>query len=239
MPSDGFSDIDLFLFCDSLPAKAERAAVYGSFPAGLSAPGYGEREDPHWGLADSLVLEKQETYLMFFTENTFSSSIDSILSGERTQREDNYFYPTGRCAAILGMYTFYDPDGLIRGLKVKCASYPDALRIALLESHLPKIDDEEDFQRAVLRRDALFYHATIDLALDHFLQALFALNRAYFPSRKRSLEFIRGFSVKPEECEARLLNAVRLGAKAETLSDSYRIWKELCADLFRLASCEQ
>ena len=89
--------------------------------------------------------------------------------------------------------------------------------------------------RAIRRKDVLFYHATLDLALDRYLQALFALNHTYFPSRKRSPEFIRGFAIKPEDCETRLKQVVALGASAETLEESYRAWQELCRELERLA----
>ncbi len=231
LPDDGFSDIDLFVFCDCLPSKTERAALYASVSADLCVSEYGETEDPHWGLVDSLLIGRQEVYPMYFSQDAFLTSIDSILRGERTQRENNYFYPTGRCASILGMHVFFDPQGLISSLKKQCVSYPDALRSAVLAGNLPKIDDSEDFQRAVLRGDVLFYHATIDSALDHFLQALFALNRVYFPSRKRSLDYLRGFSLKPADCEFRLLQALRLGADAETLAESYGIWHQMCFEL--------
>ena len=180
---------------------------------------------------DALLIGQAEVYLMFFTKRVFAGSITSILRGERTQREENYFYPTGRCASVLGMHAFYDPEGFLSGLQNQCSVYPDDLRNALLAAHLPKIDDPEDFQRAIRRNDVLFYHATLDLALDHFLQALFALNRVYFPSRKRSLEYIRSFAIKPKDCDSRLLQVLELGIKSETLAESYRLWQALCREI--------
>ena len=167
---------------------------------------------------------------MYFTLGAFESSVEAILRGERTEREENYFYPTGRLASVQGMHAFYDPDGFLANIKSRISVYPDALQRAILSRCLPKIDDEEDFMRAIRRKDVLFYHATLDLALDRFLQALFALNRTYFPSRKRSLEFIRGFTVKPADCEARLTRIVSHGANAETLEESYSLWRELCRE---------
>jgi len=235
LPKDGYSDIDLFLFCDAIPPRTAREAVLRPLAGIVEIVSFGEQEHPHWGLVDSILLGEQEVYLMYFTQDLFEQSIADILQGKRTEREENYFYPTGRLASIQGMYAFYDPDGFLAELKTRVKVYPDALRDAILSRCLPKIDDHEDFLRAIRRKDELFYHSTLDLALDRFLQALFALNRVYFPSRKRSLEYIHGFAIKPDNCEARLERAVALGARAETLEESYSAWRELCRELEALA----
>ena len=235
LPSDGFSDIDLFLFCERIPSLAERESCLRSVADRVTVTKFGETEHPHWGLVDSVLIGKQEAYLMYFTQGAFESSVEAILRGERTEREENYFYPTGRLASIQCMHTFYDSDGFLARLQSRISVYPDALRNAVLPRCLLKIDDEEDFMRAIRRKDVLFYHATLDLALDRFLQSLFALNRVYFPSRKRSPEFIRSFAIKPEDCEARLTHIVSLGASADTLEESYSLWQNLCKDLENLA----
>lgn len=234
LPRDGFSDIDLFLFCRQIPSLAERKHLLAPLVPAITVSEYGESEHPHWGLVDSLLINEQEFYLMYFTLDAFESSVSSILRGERTEREANYFYPTGRCASILGMHAFYDPDRFLVRLKTMCAVYPAELQRAILGNHVGKIDDSEDFQRAIRRADVLFYHATLDLALDHFLQTLYALNRVYFPSRKRSFEYIRDFAVKPNDCEAVLQRVVELGSRGEALAESYAIWQSLCENLSAL-----
>ncbi len=235
LPQDGFSDIDLFLFCDSIPPLAARESILRPLESLIEVTSFGEQEHPHWGLVDSILIGQQEVYLMYFTADLLEASVESILRGERTEREENYFYPTGRLASIKGMHAFHDPSGYLAGLQARVSVYPDALQRAILSRCLPKMDDAEDFMRAIRRKDVLFYHATLDLALDRFLQALFALNRVYFPSRKRSLEFIEGFAVKPQDCTARLERVLSLGASAETLEESYQIWQQLCRELTALA----
>jgi len=235
LPTDGYSDIDLFVFCERIPALEVRAVHYSLFPQEVKVAEFGASEHPHWGLVDSVLIGEQEVYLMFFTQSAFAASIDAILRGERTEREENYFYPTGRLASIQGMHAFHDPEGYLSDMKTHISVYPDSLRNAILSRSLAKIDDGEDFMRAIRRSDVLFYHATLDLALDRFLQALFALNRTYFPSRKRSLEFIRAFAIKPMDCEAKLERVVALGANAETLLESYQTWQSLCRELEEFA----
>ena len=236
LPTEGFSDIDLFLFCDAIPPRAARESALRPLAGFVEIVSFGEQEHPHWGLVDSILLGEQEVYLMYFSLDSFEQSIFDILQGRRTEREENYFYPTGRLASIQGMHTFYDPDKFLAESKTRVKVYSDALRGAILSSCIPKVDDDEDFLRAIRRKDVLFYHSTLDLVLDRFLQALFALNRVYFPSRKRSLEFIRSFAIKPEDCEARLTRVVSLGANADTLDESYSLWQSLCMDLMNLAS---
>ena len=236
LPTDGYSDIDLFLFCEQIPVLEVRSVHYSMFPRNVNVAEFGSSEHAHWGLVDSVLIGEQEVYLMYFTQSTFTASIDAILRGERTERKENYFYPTGRLASILGMHAFYDPEGYLAEIKTRISVYPDALRNAILSRCLPKIDDEEDFMRAIRRKDVLFYHSTLDLALDHFLQAPFALNRVYFPSRKRSLEYIREFTIKPQDCELKLERVVALGAGAETLEESYRIWRILKENLENLSN---
>jgi hypothetical protein len=57
------------------------------------------------------------------------------------------------------------------------------------------------------------------------------MNKTYFPSRKRTLDFIRKFSIKPEGCEEQLLDVVRLGACPESISQSYEIWDRMVSEL--------
>ena len=236
LPNDGFSDVDLFIFCKQIPSLEVRQSLLAPLVPAITVSEYGESEHPHWGMVDSLLINEQEIYLMFFTQDAFESSVSSILRGERTEREANYFYPTGRCASILGMHAFYDPDGFLARLKSLCAVYQPELRRAIIDNHIGRIDDSEDFQRAIRRADVLFYHSTLDLALDHFLQTLFALNCVYFPSRKRSLAFIQDFAIKPEHCEATLQRVIELGSRGETLRESYALWQRLCEDLEKMIS---
>ncbi|NTU77304.1 MAG: DUF4037 domain-containing protein, partial [Alphaproteobacteria bacterium] len=166
LPTDGFSDIDLFLFCEQIPSLDERESCLRSVADRVMVTKFGETEHPHWGLVDSVLIGEQEVYLMYFTLGAFEASVETILRGERTEREENYFYPTGRLASIQGMHAFYNPDEFLARLQSRIAVYPDSLRNAILSRCLPKIDDKEDFMRAIRRKDVLFYHATLDLALD-------------------------------------------------------------------------
>lgn len=237
LPLDGGSDVDIFLFCQQIPDVQHRGDCLRALGQGCEITSLGTESGPYWGLIDFIEVQGLEVCLMYFRCDEFTASLEGILRGERLRREGNYFYPTGRCASVLGMHALMDRDGYLAGLQRWLAEYPDTLARRLMDCHRGRMNDGEDFGRAVARGDVLFYHATLDLAMDAFLQALFALNRRYFPSRKRSLQFIEGFAVQPDDCAARLLRVVALGAQAETLAESHRLWAQLCQELENQMEC--
>lgn len=76
----------------------------------------------------------------------------------------------------------------------------------------------------------------MDIAIDHFLQALFAINRTYFPSRKRILDFIEIFNIKPERCNEKLLEVIKLGSFSEGINQSFTIWSNMVNELKKLSN---
>lgn len=228
--SESESDIDIFVFCGAIPDASNRKAVIDvlGFAGDLRIS---EQAGKHWGVCDFVLIEKTEICLMYFTTSDMDAEISAILSGERLEKENNYFYPTGRCATFLSMHSLCDKYGYIAAMKQKISNYPEVLSEKLIAFHMDSLSDFEDLGRAVSRKDPLFYHFALDLTLDHFLQVLFALNRRYFPSRKRTIRYIEGFAKKPEACAERLLNVIALGASADTIAQSYDVLLGLCSDL--------
>lgn len=234
LPVKDESDIDIFIFCTQLPSVQERRAAIENANAGISGMTLHETGGRFWGVCDFIQIQEHELCLMYFTVCDMDAEIETVLNGSRLDREGNYFYPTGRCAAFLSMYVLYDQSS---DMQKKLGNYPRDLAEKLFDFHIRKVNDEEDFNRAVSRKDILFFHSVLESGLDHFLQALFALNFCYFPSRKRSLQFIGQFERKPMDCAQRLLRAVALGADGNTLCKAYGIWSALCRELSELGRC--
>ncbi|HYF79279.1 MAG TPA: DUF4037 domain-containing protein [Symbiobacteriaceae bacterium] len=234
LPEPDAGDIDLFVYCTEIPHAGERTACLARLGADVDQVCIGALAGGNWGVADSLLLRGIETWVMYFTVEQLWAEIEATLAGRSVARVENYYYPVGRLAMLQRMEVLYDPDGLFAEVADAIREYPAPLLRAQLAFHLPRMHDEEDFGRAVERQDLLFYHFVFDLALDHVLQALFALNQTYFPSRKRSFDYIAGFARKPARCEERLRMAVELGGRPDTLAESYRIWQELTRELAAL-----
>ncbi len=235
LPGPGEGDIDLFVYCTDIPAPDRRRTALVSLGASVEHIAIGCLDDEHWGQGDSLVAAGVETWLMYFTLAEARAELEAVLAGRYPGRSDSYYYPIGRCAMWKAMRIFYDPDGCLQSFQARRAIYPEELARAVVAHHVEGLADVEDLERAVQRKDVLFYHFALDLALDHFLQAVFALNKEYFPSRKRSESYLQGFRVKPPGCEERLRRVVALGGDAETLARSYEAWQGLVRDLEALA----
>ena len=231
LPEPGAGDIDLFVYCTEIPPPDERERTLLVLDVKIAQIEIRRLESGHWGEGDRVLLEGIETWLLYFTVVDATAELESILEGRYPGRLDSYYYPIGRCAMWKDMRILYDPDGFLGSIQRHLEKYPEELAKAVLEHHIPALDDLEDLERAVQRRDVLFFHFAMDLALDHFLQALFALNRVYFPSRKRSETYFQVFKIKPVDTEQRLLQVVRLGGNDETLAASYEIWQGLVQDL--------
>jgi hypothetical protein len=230
-PEPGEGDIDLFVYCTGIPARSQRQALLMSLGDEIEQAEIGRLESGHFGQGDCVMAAGVETWLLYFTLDDARTELESILDGQYLGRQDSYYYPMGRLAMWKTMRVLYDPDGFLQSFKHRLTEYPQKLASAVVSHHLDGLADVEDLERAVGRKDVLFFHFAFDLALDHFLQAVFAMNREYFPSRKRSETYLQGFKVKPSECVERLRQVLALGGNAETLGQSYEIWNSLVHDL--------
>ncbi len=230
IPRPGESDIDIFVYVETLPSPEERMAAYQKSGAELENLQLNVCEGGNWGTGDAMLVSGVETFLMYFTIAETVQNLNDILSGRHPDRVGDY-YPIGRCAAIKTMHVHADKGGFLHSLQQRLAEYPEQLAKTLCLHHGALTNDEEDFGRALRRKDPLFYHFALEIALDHFLQALFALNRTFFPSRKRTKQYLDSFSYKPERCYERMLEAVRLGGEPERLHDSYAVWRGLTEEL--------
>lgn len=235
LPEAGEGDIDIFIYCDSLPASDKRQAIIEQLGDLLKDGKVKVFEGGHWGSGDFALINGVETWLMYFTIDETIEDIEAILNGDYPDKLDNYYYPVGRCAMLRNISIICDRNDFLHSLKKRLADYPDKLAEVLTKHHLDELDDIEDLERAVMRKDVLFYHFALDIAIDHFLQALFAMNETYFPSRKRTLEYIYNFNAKPDRCNERLLEVVRLGSTPEGIGQSYELWSNLINELKKIA----
>lgn len=216
-------DVDIFVYCTAIPSSEERRRLLPEY-SGKYTPG---ESGGHWGVCDLVYIDGAEVWLMFVSEQDTVSEIKTVLSGSMPEKLENYYYPVGRLATIKNIKLLFDRNGFLENLKAMVSVYPDGLAEALLKYHAGALSDSEDLTRAAMRGDVLFYHFALDLVLDHILQALFALNRVYFPSRKRSLQYIANFKVKPAGCEETLLSILKKGSESGTIMQSFALVKGL------------
>lgn len=234
LPKAGEGDIDIFIYCDIIPEFEKRQTIINQSNDLLQEGKINVFEGGHWGTGDFVYINGVETWLMYFTKNETLNDVESILNGDYPDKLDNYYYPIGRCAMLKNINVLYDKNDFLYLLKKRLSEYPDKLSEILIQYHLGELEDTEDLERAVSRKDILFYHFALDIAIDHFLEALFAINRTYFPSRKRTLYYIEKFNIKPERCNDRLLEVVKLGSCSEGISQSYSLWNNMVNELKKM-----
>ena len=61
----------------------------------------------------------------------------------------------------------------------------------------------------------------LERIIDAMLQLLFALNDVYFPSRKRTEGYLKGFTIIPENCYDRLIAIIQFAAHKDTIRKAF------------------
>lgn len=231
----GKSDIDLFVLCDrKIPSEKERRNVYECLERFCSECRMSVCNGGIWGYGDILIVNDIDVMPMYFTIEEMDQYISEVLKGERLGKEGR-FYPTGRLASVETINILYEKGSVWSQLKTKVKSYPEKLFQDLFAYHISCVLDEEDLGRVVLRKELLFYHQVLEDAMDHLLQAIFALNHCYFPSRKKTKKYLESFSRVPENCYVKLETIIQKSTKIETIEESVQELRSVTEDIMNLS----
>ncbi len=215
----GNSDIDLFVLCTAIPSEEERKQVYQKYSKDYSECRMNVCNGGMWGYGDILLIDGIDVMFMYFTIEEMEQYLGEVLQGKHLDR-DGGFYPTGRLSSVEGINILYESNDEWTALKEKVKKHPKELFEKLFHYHISRVLDDEDLGRVTLRKEILFYHNVLENSLDHLLQALFAANFTYLPSRKRSEQYIKAFTYKPDNCSNRLLQIVKNSVISEEIEDS-------------------
>ncbi|MDF2672959.1 MAG: hypothetical protein K0R09_1224, partial [Clostridiales bacterium] len=157
-PKAGEGDIDIFIYCDVIPESHERQGIIDQMDDLLQEGNINVFEGGHWGTGDFGLINGVETWLMYFTINETLNEIEAVLNGDYPDKLDNYYYPIGRCAMLRNINVLCDKNNFLGSIKKRLLKYPVKLAKTLIQYHLDELDDKEDLERAVTRKDVLFYH---------------------------------------------------------------------------------
>ncbi len=226
----GKSDIDLFVLCTDIPEKKERERIYASFAGEYSECTMNVCNGGMWGYGDILVIDGIEVMPMYFTLKEMTSYLEETLQGKHLGMTGG-FYPTGRLSSVETINILYEEDFVWSDLIAMVKRPPAELFHKLFQFHISRVLNEEDLGRVILRKEVLFYHQVLENSIDHLLQALYALNHTYFPSRKRIEEYIRRFENKPDNCYERLLRVLKLSVLSDTIEESVKELECLAKDV--------
>lgn len=213
------TDIDLFILCNEVPVESERKKAYHYLESEIETLTMTCIDGGYWGVADLLIIQGVEIYAMYFNYTEMEEYLSKTLSGCFLDR-DGDFYPTGRIESIRKMYLLYEAKPSFSKLKTMIENVDIQIFHTLFEHHIRQVIDVEDLERVRSRKDIFFYHIVLDNALDHYFQSLYALNQCFFPSRKRNMEHIQSFHIKPYDIQNKLNQLIKSSVQESKLDES-------------------
>ncbi len=226
----GSSDIDLFVLCTAIPTEDERKQVYEKYSEEYSECLMNVCSGGIWGYGDILIVDGTDVMFMYFTIEEMERYLDEALQGNHLDKVGG-FYPTGRLSSIENINILYEANSIWSKRKEKVKKYPADLFQKLYHYHISNVLDEEDLGRVILRKEVMFYHNVLESSIDHILQALFAVNSTYFPSRKRSEQYIKAFEYKPVDCYERLLRIIENSVAPQRMDESVKELRNITLEI--------
>ena len=229
----GKSDIDLFVLCSEIPSRNERETWYSELEKADYTLQMEVCRGGVWGTGDILVVDGIDVMPMYFTVLEMNDHLEEILACKHLEK-DGCFYPSGRLSSVSTITVLHEKENTWTKLKERVNQKPDLFFREWFLSEINQVIDEEDLGRSELRKEVLFYHQVLENALDHLLQALFAMNHCYFPSRKRTVSAIDSFRYKPENCCTRLHDMITWGASENTIAKSVMELRNMTREVIEL-----
>ena len=229
----GESDIDLFVLCSEIPTTNERKLMYATLNSKDFNLSMEVCTGGHWGYGDILEIDRIDLMPMYFTVQEMQEYLVSVLKCKQLNK-DGSFYPVGRLASIASINILYEEDDTWTALKEMVNAKPYSFFHDWYQNEIEQVLDDEDLGRAESRKDVLFFHQVLENALDHLLQAIYAINDCYFPSRKRVKFALDTFKQKPENCYERLKEMILFGASEDKMHqaiEQLRIMTQKVKDL--------
>lgn len=231
----GNSDIDMFVICTTIPTEDERKSVYLNYSTEYSECLMNVCNGGLWGYGDTLIINGIDVMFMYFTIEEMENYLDEVLNGKYLDGEGG-FYPTGRLSSVESINILYESNDEWTSLIKKVKKHPIDLFTRLFYFHISNVLNDEDLGRVMLRKEVMFYHSVLENSLDHLLQALFAINFMYFPSRKRSEKYIQEFKNKPNDCYDRLLQIIENSVSSNTIVLSVEELKKITTEIAQIGN---
>jgi hypothetical protein len=88
LPKAGEGDIDIFIYCDRIPALEKRQSIINGLGNRIQESRFNVFEGGHWGTGDFLLINGIETWLMYFTvSETLEDYIPPIWPEEKDKQQ--------------------------------------------------------------------------------------------------------------------------------------------------------
>jgi predicted nucleotidyltransferase len=205
--ADEGSDLDLYVYAERPPTRAEREAVAG--PAATEAA----FELAFWEPGDAWI--DGETGATVDVMHRSPVRIEAELDRVLLRHEPSIGYSTAIWHNVRSSLPLLDSTGWYARLQARAAvPYPEPLRRAIVAKNHPILRDagfsyRHQIEDALRRRDAVAVQHRLTALLASYFDVLFALNRQTHPGEKRLVRHaLATCRLLPERFEQRISEVV-------------------------------
>jgi Domain of unknown function (DUF4037) len=185
--TDGYSDIDLYVYAKTEPSKTWRAELAQKFGNNTSIG------NEFWEPGDEWIANSTGTVvdIMYRTPAWIAEQLDRVLN----RHQASVGYSTCFVHNVHHSRVFYDCDGWFESLrKMTQRPYAEALRKAIIAKNHPILRSTlssylHQIEVALIRRDLPSLNHRITAMLASYFDILFAVNRVFHPGEKRLLAY--------------------------------------------------
>ncbi len=189
---DDESDVDLYLFATAVRPNEARARLVEAFSPEVERVVCWGADTPFAQAGSDFRFRGRQVEVWLRNADRISAAIAECQAG--VVRRDlvtwttTGFYNHCCLSDIRVMIPLADPAGLLARWKGQVATYPPALRRAIIDQHLPAArfwPHNFHYSSAVARADVIYATGIVQQVVHNLIQVLFAVNEAYFPGDKK------------------------------------------------------
>jgi len=228
--ADDYSNLDIYVLCESIPPKSARREVY----AGLGPPLIvgSEKETKDIVLWDEFdIHHSQETsdrtavFMKLETLNSASQWVERVVSADNPSEDDRHDASSLQDGLIV-----FDQAETLNSLRNRIHPMPDSVRrflVADAVEHMMKDGYEiECAKKSALRGDILSARHHLWFLIKHIANVCLYFNGKYYPGAKNILTHLSRCDVLPIDCIQRLESITLNSDAKKAVQDCIRLAQE-------------
>lgn len=181
---------------------------------------------PAWVKTEIFYLNGLEVNIVFHKPEEVRAALKNWPANPKVQ-----YFPQ----VIDSCVVLYDSRKLVKQWKAKLKMYPQDIRAAILTGFVRYLwKFYEYIERALERADLPYFQEKINLELQDFLHALFALNRKYYDQPKWLDRRLAQLKFKPKRCYQRIERLIKTPTTKKNLGKKLRVIDLLLYDLVQI-----
>jgi len=244
--ADDESDVDLYLFANSVLPTEERTRMVVAFSSEVEGA-YSWQDDapfPDTGTDFHFRGRRIECWLRNAerVEQTIAECQQGVVKRGFVTWTTTGFYNHCCLSDVKAMVPVEDPSGIIARWKSQVAVYPGKLRETIINQHLAAAGfwpDNFHYMSAIKRGDVIYTSGIVQQVVHNLIQVLFALNETYFSGDKQLAQALDHLPRQPPRLGERITSLLLpsppatpdvLRQQREALRSLLHDVRSMCAD---------